>query len=472
VSRLSQAQVVKLRAVRRGLVAATVERDESDRQGLRALRFALQLAALGDTWEDGRPVAFEQDYRFLDQALEEVDAWRTAGGIDPRVASVAAARWLEALGVTLERARRDLPPEALARELGAPQLAVAVGGGGGVSFISIGALDLIEGMGITPSMIAGASMGSVIGALRARAVSMSVEEMLEDTGDLTRADLFGISTLHNHYSIPATVRLTYRHGLARFFLRPDGGVQRLCDAPIPFRVVVTGMAGEAPHGMDFYQHLLDASFTGRSVRRLVFGFTRLLAEFFLSERSLKPIVFGACEASSQVDVLDAVGFSSSIPGLLHYDVEREDRDAHDRLAQLMREHSVSRLMDGGFTENVPIHALRGEIDRGFFGHTNVLTLGLDAFAPNLLNNPLFVPVQQLIRAQVQRSQEASDFWCAFRKPLSPLNVLPDQETLRLAIQQGRKEFAPEAAEVQEGLRDLREVGARYMPGLDMGSTAP
>jgi predicted acylesterase/phospholipase RssA len=472
MSRLSEVQKAGLRGARNGLIRATLGHDEDQRDGLRALRFALQLAALGDTWSESQVVAFDQDYTFLDQALVEVAAWQSDGRIDPRVARVTAVRWLEALTGTLARAREQLPADALARELGAPELAIAVGGGGGVSYIAIGALDLIEGMGIRPCMLAGASMGSVIAALRARSLSMSVEEMLEDTSDLTRADLFGISTLHNHYSIPATVRLTYRHGLAQFFLRPDGGVQRLCDTPIPLRVVVTGMAGEAPHGMDFYQHLLDVSFTGRSVRRLVFGFTRLLAEFFSSDRSLKPIVLGATADSSRLDVLDALGFSSSIPGLLHYDVEREDREAHDRLSALMRDHGVSRLMDGGFTQNVPVEALVGEIDSGFFGQRNVLTLGLDSFAPNLMNNPLFVPVQQLISAQVQRSRSGADFWYAFRKPLNPLNVLPDQDTLRAVIQQGRREFAGTAAEVQEGLRDLSGVAHRLVPGLDTASGAP
>jgi len=65
-----------------------------------------------------------------------------------------------------------------------------LGGGGLKGFAHIGVLRALEERGLTPSVICGTSIGSLIGA--ARAGGMSVDEMSEHAVALTQADLFRV----------------------------------------------------------------------------------------------------------------------------------------------------------------------------------------------------------------------------------------------------------------------------------------
>ena len=179
--------------------------------------------------------------------------------------------------------------------------------------------------------------------------------------------------------------------------------------------------------------------------------SRLISEFLVGDGLLQPIVLGGDALTSQLDVADALGFSSSIPGLLHYDVDRDDNRSHSVLTEIMQTHGVSRLIDGGFAENVPVVALRREVQSGSLGCGNVIIAGLDGFAPNLLRQPLWLPAQQLIRTQVQRSEAEADYWWAFKRTLSPQNILPSPGPLREVVQRGRDEFTFIARALQEAL---------------------
>ena len=164
---------------------------------------------------------------------------------------------------------------------------------------------------------------------------------------------------------------------------------------------------------------------------------------------------GGDELTDGLSIVDAIGFSSSIPGVIHYDVERHDDDTHRRLTELMHHHGVSRLLDGGFSENVPTVSCREAIEQGVTGQMHTLVLGLDGFAPNLLKSPLWVPAQQLLRGQIARAKRTADHWHAFRQPLSPLRVVPSTAAMRTILQTGREEFADRASELREALVDVR-----------------
>ena len=45
---------------------------------------------------------------------------------------------------------------------------------------------------------------------------------------------------------------------------------------------------------------------------------------FVNPRVAKEIVLGAEDDTALFDVIDCVGFSAAIPGLLHYDTTRDD----------------------------------------------------------------------------------------------------------------------------------------------------
>ena len=446
-----------LRALRAALVSASLEQPPTARAAFRVLRFAVNLALLRHTWIDGQRSELPS-VPPLEPFLAELDALGVKGLIElsAEAALAMAQRHLPSIIACERWAEEHWNAEAVARETGAAKLAIALGGGGGASFISLGAVDLLDGMDIHPSLLAGASMGSILAAFRARQLLYQVESVIEETSELSSDTVFGVSTLKSRYSIPATIRLTFQRGLGAFFRSEDGFGMKISDMAIPLRVVVSGLVGDPPRDLNYYQHLLDKSWTGRSVRRLVFNFTRLGSEFVFGDATLQTIAFGADELSSGLGVVDAIGFSSSIPGVIHYDVERHDDDTHARLTELMQRHGVSRLLDGGFSENVPALTCRTAIDEGVTGQAHTLVLGLDGFAPNLLHLPLWVPAQQLLRGQIGRARGVADHWHAFREPLSPLRVVPGPKTMRAILQTGREAFAAQALEIQEAMHSPRQ----------------
>lgn len=446
----------KLRALRSALVRASLVQPVAARSSYRCLRLGLNLGLLHHTWIDGKRCELPS-HAPVNPLLAELESLgcKDLGELAPQAALAMAQRHIQCISAADRWAKRRWNAQAVNRETGAAKLAIALGGGGGASFIALGAVDLLDGMSIHPSLLAGASMGSILSAFRARKLSYQVESVIEETSELTRDRVFGVSTLKSRYSIPATVRLTLQKGLGPFFRNPDGFGMRLNDTAIPLRIVVSGLVGNPPRDLEFYQYLLEKSWTGRSVRRLVFNFTRLASEFVFGDNALETIALGGDELSAGLSIVDAIGFSSSIPGVIHYDVERHDDDTHRRLTELMQQRGVSRLLDGGFSENVPSLTCRDAIDQGATGQAHTLVLGLDGFAPNLLHSPLWVPAQQLLRGQIARAKEASDLWHAFKEPLSPLKVVPGSSAMRIILQKGREAFADRASELREALVDVR-----------------
>ena len=53
------------------------------------------------------------------------------------------------------------------------------------------------------------------------------------------------------------------------------------------------------------------------------------------------------------DAVDAAGFSSAVPGVLHYDMTRDDPRMTEMLETLMEREDVVGLVDGGVANNVP-----------------------------------------------------------------------------------------------------------------------
>lgn len=444
-----------VRDLRRRLVLDSLEQPEAARDAHRLLRLVLRCGMLQETWIDGQCVPIGGAHsHFIETINRVVDRLEWVDGrvqVDDAMGALQAL-WHPFQG-ECERQRSLLPEEALRREWGAPLLALAIGGGGGVTYISLGALDLLEGLEIRPSMVMGASMGSIVAAMRSLSNAFAIERVLSMTEELNEKRLLSVSSMHNRYSIPGALRLMLRSGLGPSLQKESGHWIRMGETAIPLRVVVSGMAGEAPHAMDYYEHLFEGSLTRRSLRRLIVNMTRLISEFLVGDGLLQPLVLGGDALTSQLDVADALGFSSSIPGLLHYDVDRDDNRSHRVLTEIMQTHGVSRLIDGGFSDNVPALSLRREVQTGALGRSNVIIVGLDGFAPNLLRQPLWLPAQRLIRTQVQRSEEEADYWWSFKRPLSPQNILPGPSQLREVVQRGRDEFTFIARALQEALVD-------------------
>jgi len=73
---------------------------------------------------------------------------------------------------------------------GTVKVGVALGGGGARGFAHVLALEVLDAHGITPAVIAGTSMGSIIGALYASGLSGSEVRQLIERHTITRRDRF------------------------------------------------------------------------------------------------------------------------------------------------------------------------------------------------------------------------------------------------------------------------------------------
>ena len=77
------------------------------------------------------------------------------------------------------------------------------------------------------------------------------------------------------------------------------------------------------------------------------------------------------EASGKAaDVIDAVGFSSAIPGIIHYDIYREDEHMRKLLDQLYGQYGITRLLEGGVVNNLPCRPAYHEVMQGRIGRRN------------------------------------------------------------------------------------------------------
>ncbi|HKC80066.1 MAG TPA: patatin-like phospholipase family protein, partial [Gemmatimonadaceae bacterium] len=75
----------------------------------------------------------------------------------------------------------------------APKIALVLGGGGLKGFAHIGVFRALAEMGIEPTVVAGTSIGALIGAAYAR--GMPVSEMAERARALKRRDLFRLNRM-------------------------------------------------------------------------------------------------------------------------------------------------------------------------------------------------------------------------------------------------------------------------------------
>ena len=97
---------------------------------------------------------------------------------------------------------------------------------------------------------------------------------------------------------------------------------------------------------------------------------------------------------------------------------------HSLLAELYGSYGITRMIEGGIVNNVPAEigftsAMEGRLG----GHRNVHVLAVDCFAPRT-SKPLFLPIQKVVRGNVQRARLFADTWLSLNRTLSPLNLVP------------------------------------------------
>jgi hypothetical protein len=215
---------------------------------------------------------------------------------------------------------------------------------------------------------------------------------------------------------------------------------------IPFVVAVTGIRnGALPHDPSYYEHLLDLKGSAprpHVLKRMVGDVLNAVGELVRQRDRFARIYLGADPGTADFDAIDAVGFSSALPGVIHYDVLREDDRMHQLLASLFERHDLFRLVDGGISDNVPARAAWATVQEGRLGTRNAFVLALDAFAPNI-TQPLWFGLEQLVAQNVARNRPFIHHHTSFTKVLSPVELVPGPRQILKAIQWGKEQLVGE-----------------------------
>jgi predicted acylesterase/phospholipase RssA len=439
-------------ALVRSVVSSPAWLSEADEA---ALRYALNLAKLGRVRApDGTEVDLEPILAPFreDVAGIGVPPLTRDGGVDqeatarvvPNLAAHARAWRARAALATEGR----LPPAAIDREVCEKALVLVCGGGGGVAWSYLGAFALLEQYGLVPRLLAGTSMGAVLLLFRARRLRWDPDDAAEALRGLSFKTLFRFLQTESRYGLPAAMRLYLRAGIGDFLVGPDGHPLTLGQLAVPLIVVVTGIRkGALPRDPSYYEHLLDLR--GREPRPS--ALSRLAAEVFeaigelVAQRDrLARIYLGADEETRAFDAIDAVGFSSALPGVIHYDVVRDDERMHALLRALLERHDVARLVDGGLVDNLPAREAWAAVQRGGLGTRNAFVLALEGFGPKL-TQPLWFGLEQLAAQNVARNRPFAHHTRSFQRVLSPLEVVPDEEAVQRAVRAGKAELHPDMA---------------------------
>lgn len=353
----------------------------------------------------------------------------------------AAASAADLLGESTRRLLEELPrrypsldPEALQREIAEKRLVLVLGGGGAASYVHLGAMQLLETNGMRPSLVAGSSLGAVLALFRARRPEFDLGEVLGVLRSLRFSRLFRMLSTESRYGLPAPLRLHLRSGIAHYFTHEDGSPYRLADLPIPVLITVSGVRrGMLPKTLSDYEALPrgpKAWAKKRAISRVMEA-----AELLARPQVLQAVTLGG-DWTRELDAVDAAGFSCALPGLIHYDVLREDPVAREGLDRLLAEHSLFRLIDGGLTDNVPAEAAWRQAQAGALGTRNVAILALDPFAPRF-TTPLWLPLQRIASENVRSSLQRAHLSIAFRNTLSPTDLLPSLTNLLRAVEWGK-----------------------------------
>lgn len=377
--------------------------------------------------------------------------------LEPRLALMDKARQ-----EVLEKYADDFSPRQLDQELGIKTLVSIAGGGGGSGYVYIGAWDVLQASGLIPGYVIGSSMGSVLGLFRAREKRGDFDAYLRLAKSLRGDEIFRFVSLRNRFGFPGITRLFLHAGLGAAFKREDGEDMRLPDLEIPYDAVVAGVRsgalGESPEQYAKTHHLHEEERPNAlQLRAQIFAqLVRLTG--FINPRVVKEIVIGRDALTREFNAIDAAGFSAAIPGLLHYDMTRDDPHMEALLTGVMERDEVVALVDGGVANNVPVGPAWRQVQEGRIGTRNAVYLAFDSFHPQRGVGHLWLqPLTRVVALQVATNDRYAHRRIQFAPTLSPINLLPAPKELDRAVGWGRAQMAEELPRLQKLFERVRWV---------------
>ncbi len=368
---------------------------------------------------------------------------------------------------TRDRRRRmlehfPLDSASLEAEVCERQLVVVCGGGGGAGYAYAGAWTLLHRRGLVPQLLAGTSIGALMGIFRARRKIFDGAHLVEAARRLSWEKVFRVLQTENRYGLPATLRLYLRAAIGSLFHNVEGQPLRFSDLEIPLLIMTTGISVEAlKHDLSYYEHYLDDAVSPGILAKpsrlaRIATVADILREFVETPEALREVVFGSDPATYDADIIDAAGFSASIPGLIHYDVLRDDKHMKNLLDDLYARYGITRLIEGGVVNNVPARPAYAEVMSGRLGRRNPFVLALDCFPPRI-RSLWFYGIQQLVRPNVLRYLPYANEYHAFEKTLNPVNLVPPLPQLTAAMNDSIGELEPKMPVIQRFLSPIRPI---------------
>lgn len=367
-------------------------------------------------------------------------------------------------------ARGELDRDSLEAEVTTRQLVVTSGGGGGAGYGYAGAFTLLHRNGLQPELLSGTSMGSLMSLFRARRRIFDGAPMFAAARRLSWQKVFRVLDADSRYGIPATLRLYLRSAIGSLLRDPQGEPLTFASMEIPLLIVTTGITVDGlKHDLHWYEKFMDDAVTPglvmqRSKLARMSRLVQIFRELVEAPETLREVVFGADPLTMGADALDAAGFSSAVPGVIHYDIYRDDQRMKQLLDTLYGEYGITRLTEGGVVNNLPCRPAYAEVMKGRIGRRNLFLLAMDCFAPSP-RSMAWLPLQQIVRPNVRANVEYAHHYFALQRKLSPINLVPTVDQIFDAMRWTMGELEPHIPYIQAmcgGFRVLRDApdGAR------------
>jgi predicted acylesterase/phospholipase RssA len=435
-------------------------------------RYALALAQL-DLFRtpEGHDVSLSEDVDALRRWMIEAIVPLVPDDGEPEIstlreiAPVLALRVERARSQLLERHINDFGPEHLDEEVRHKRLVLVLGGGGGAGLVHLGTFALFKELGATPDLIVGSSMGSVMGLLRALDRSYDpVSTALSLPKSLTYNEIFRPFTGYSRFGFPGAFHMNLLR-VGRQIFQELLGQPTIPFSALPIKLEVVTCGIRRGYEVDDEEYRQDEAAEPTSLSPL--DVTRKLRLFFKAVRQLSKnarfltqVIFGRDEVTRDFPVLEAVGFSCAVPGLLHYDIFHDDPKTIEPLEEVFERNRLLRLCDGGVINNVPSQVAWESVQAGSIGYRNALIAAFDGFAPVTRGrNLIWIPIQQIARPAVLANRPYSDFHKTFRNPPNPLQVLVNSYSrLKSIVSSARSELDEDQAYLERALEPLPPYG--------------
>ena len=381
------------------------------------------------------------------------------------MAPVLSLRLDQARTKVLTNHHADFAAQHLDDEMRHKAIALVLGGGGGSGLLHLGVFALLEEeLKRTPDLIVGSSMGSILGLLRAmRRDYDPVQTALALPRQVDYNAIFRPFTGYSRYGFPGAFHLNLLRAARELFQTLIGdGMPRFSDLPIPLEVVACGIRTGFHIDDARYEQIAreGGDSSPLALRRRLRLFFSAVRDLTRNPRFLTQVVFGREPGTEQFPVVEAVGFSCAVPGLLHYDIFHDDPDTIGPLDEVFARHKLLRLCDGGVVNNVPAQVAWESIQSGTIGKRNAYIMGFDVFAPVTTGrNMIFIPIQQIARAAVVANRPYADFHKTYRRSPNPLQIIVNSYSkLKRIVEDSRAQLDEDAKYMQKAIEPLPPYG--------------